>query len=92
MSLGFDFDETTRPGHEAPAVRELMDPDPQIMLGKLAASCARTESAVRELTEASRRHESELRAMTQRGQRLTITAVIVLQALVQVLQQTGVLK
>jgi hypothetical protein len=99
MAIGFDFDETTHPDLNAPDVRELLDRDPMVMLGKLAASCARSEAAVRELTDKANKffakveeHEAELRKANMRSNRLTVSAVVVFQVLIQVLQGAGVLK
>lgn len=92
MALGFDFDETTHPDLNAVSVRELSDPDPLTMLGKLAASCARTESAVRELVKRSGEHEAELKRITTRSNRIMVSAVVVFEVLIRVLQGAGVLK
>jgi hypothetical protein len=99
VAIGFDYDETTHPDLNAEDVRALTHSDPMVMLGKLAASCARTESAIRELTERANEafkkltaHEEELRKANTRSNRLTVSAVIVFQVLIQVLQGAGVLK
>lgn len=71
----WDPEETTDPG-----MGGLADPDPLVMLGKVAGATARTGLAVRQLAARFDAIEKELRDEGRRTRRLVIIVVIAIEA------------
>lgn len=75
----WDPEETTQPGTAG-----LSDPDPLAMLGKVAASAAKNELAIKQLSERFDKVEAALRDEGRRTRNLTVAVVVAIEVLARV--------
>ncbi len=91
-SADWDPEEVTEHGRSNGRVRELTDSDAYVMLGKLAKAVAHLESVVKEANDEWKKDRAALRRDRRRSP-VTIAGVMVgIQALVEALRHTGVIK
>lgn len=91
-SLHDDWEEPTRNDVSSRAVRDLTDPDVHVMLGKMARAVADTQAEVKALVLAWRNERRARGRARRREGALTVGAVGLIQAVLAILHQTGVLK
>lgn len=75
----WDPEETTQPG-----LGGLADPDPLVMLGKVAAGTAKNTQALNQLSQRFEAVEKVLRDEGRRARRLTVAVVIAIEVLARV--------
>jgi hypothetical protein len=85
-------DEVTSHGAGAERTRQLSDPDAYVMLGKLASAVARLEKTVQEMADEWRLDRKALRRERRRSAINAAAVIGVVQAVIEGLRQTGVLK
>ena len=87
-----DNGEVTRPDGSPDSLGHLWDHDAFAMLGKVAATTARTEKQVKELGDDVLHIHRQLRQNTFKGTATTGGIIVIVQVLVEALQSMGVLK
>lgn len=91
-SHDFDPEEITAHGRGNGRVRELSDPDAYVMLGKLASAVARVETTLKEQAKEWRLDRQALRRERRRAPIAMAGLVGAVQAVIEVLRHTGVIK